>query len=399
MKRSARLEVDLDLVAQNLRTVRGILDQGPVAADGAPPRVAAVVKGNAYGLGAVAVAGELLAQGVDLLAVACLPEALELKRVYPDAPILVMGHTPTDYLGDAARAGLRTTLFDLPQAEALSRAAQGAPALVHVKIDTGMNRIGIKPDAGTPGLLARMAALPGLRLEGIFTHLALRDRASDLAQFALFSRVLDQARAAGLQFPLRHVCDSIGMMRYPEFRLDLVRPGAILFGVKPLRTPLSDSTEVATPFALRARISRVARIGPGEGAGYDEDWRAPAGGAVLATVPVGYADGYSRSLSNRAEAIVAGRRVPVRGLVMMDQLTLDVTAAPEVRAGDEVLLLGRSGADEVGVLELAGWAGTNRNEILSSIGRRVPRVYRRGGRDVAEADYLLDPGGPCSGMC
>jgi len=390
MKRSTRLEIDLGLIARNLELVRGLLRDGPAAAGGAPPRVAAVVKGNAYGLGALAVAGALLEAGVDLLAVACLPEALELRRSHPGAPILVMGHTPTEYLGEAARAGLQTTLFELAQAEALSRAsaALGLRTPVHVKVDTGMNRIGLKPDAGTTGLLVRMAALPGIRLEGIFTHLALRDRASDCAQFELFQRVVEAARAAGVSFPLRHVCDSIGMMRYPEFRLDLVRPGAILFGVKPLRTPLSDATPVCTPFAFRTRISRVARLEAGEGSGYDEEWRAPAGGVLLATVPVGYADGYARSLSNRAEACVRGRRVRVVGLVMMDQLTLDVTGVPEVQAGDEVLLLGRSGADEVPILEVAGWAGTNRNEILSTIGRRVPRIYSKDGRVVREVDYL-----------
>ncbi|MDR3673738.1 MAG: alanine racemase [Holophaga sp.] len=391
MQRSAQMEVDLDLIAHNLRLVRSVLAQGPFRADGAPPRLAAVVKGNAYGLGSVAVAGELLADGVDLLAVGGLPEALELRRAFPGAPLLVMGHTPTGNLGEAARCGIRTTLFDLAQAEALSQAsvALGVTSDVHVKIDTGMNRLGIKPDADTARLIGRMAALPGLRMEGIFTHLALRDRASDLKQFQLFERVLGETRAGGIEFPLRHVCDSIGMLRYPEFRLDLVRAGAIMFGNKPSGAP--DGLEVRTPMALRARISRVRPMAAGEGSGYDEDWRAPEGGARVATVPIGYADGYSRRLSHRAEAIVRGRRVPVLGLVMMDQLVLDVTRAPEVAEGDPVLLMGRWGADEVAIAELAGWADTNRNEIISAIGRRVPRVYHKGGRVVAECDYLLDP--------
>jgi alanine racemase len=395
MLRSVRFEVDLDLVCHNLRVVREALAAGPTAADGRPPRIAAVLKGNGYGLGSLVLAGVLLEAGADLLAVACLPEALELRREYPDAPILVMGHTPAEYLGEAARARVCTTLFDLDQARALSDASRalGVRTPVHVKIDTGMNRLGIRPDAGTPKLIARMAALPGLRLEGIFSHLALRDPAQDTAQFQLFQRVVMAATADGVTFPLRHLCDSIGMLRYPEFRLDLVRTGAILFGNKPLRTSGADALDIRVPFALRAQVSRLARIGAGESVGYDETWRAPEGGAVVATVPVGYADGYFRSLSNRAQALVRGVRAPVIGLVMMDQLILDVSRVPGAAAGDEVLLLGRAGTDEVGALELAEWAGTNRNEVISMVGRRVPRVYRRGGRAVAECDYLLDPSG------
>jgi len=200
MKRSVRFEVDLDLVAHNLRAVRQALAEGPPAADGRPPRVAAVLKGNAYGLGAVAVARELLEAGVDLLAVACLTEALELRREFPDAPILVMGHTSTEHLPDAARARLRVALAEWDQALALSEAslALGLRTPVHVKIDTGMNRLGIRPDAGTGALIARMGELPGLFLEGVFTHLALRDEARDAAQFRLFQRVLADRRGDGL---------------------------------------------------------------------------------------------------------------------------------------------------------------------------------------------------------
>ena len=392
MKRSTRLDVDLDAISHNLRVVRGVLATGAPRPGGMPPLVAAVLKADAYGLGSLAVAKELLRSGVDMLAVACLPEALELRRHLPQASILVMGHTPTEYLPDAAQAGLRTALFDLAQAEALSAAsaALGVETPVHLKIDTGMNRLGIRPDAGTAKLIARMAALPGLRMEGIFTHLALRDPASDLAQFELFDRVIADARAAGVEFPLRHACDSIGLVRYPGFRYDMVRPGAILYGVKPLGTPEAAALDIRTPFALRARISRLRRVGAGEGAGYDEDWRAPAAGTCIATVPLGYADGYPRSMSNKAEAVLRGHRVPVIGLVMMDQLLLDASTVPDAAEGDEVLFLGRSGNDEVGVLELADWAGTNRNEILSGLGRRLPRVYHRQGQAVTETDYLLD---------
>jgi len=390
MMRSTRLEVDLDVIRDNLHAVRGMLVDTPRTASAAVPRVAAVLKADAYGLGAVRVAETLLEEGVDMLAVACLPEALELRRHYPQAPILVMGHTPDEYLGLAAEHGVTATLFGVEQARILSRAAagRGRRAAVHVKIDTGMHRLGMTPDPGSVETLSRMAELPGLRLEGIFTHLALRDADSDRRQFDLFLDVVAGAEARGLSFPLRHVCDSIGLMRYPDYRLDMVRVGAVLYGVRPMRTPLYPDLEIREAAVLRTRIARLARLAEGEGVSYDSSWTAPAGGALVATLPVGYADGYRRCLSNKAQVVVRGRRAPVVGLICMDQLMVDVSGVPSVREGDEAFLLGGG----IGILEAADWAGTNRNEVLSSIGRRVPRVYLRGGRPVGEADYLLDGG-------
>jgi len=365
------------------------------AVTGAPPRIAAVLKADGYGLGAVRVARELLEEGVDALAVACLPEAIELRRHYPDVSILVMGHTPDEYLGDAVEQRLTLTVCSLPQAHELSRIAgeRAARAVVHVKIDTGMRRLGIVPGPDTAQLIARMAALPGVELEGIFTHLALRDEDSDRMQFELFLDVLDRAAARGVTFPVRHVCDSIGLMRYPEYRLDMVRVGALLYGVRPLRTPRYDGVDIREAAALKSRIARLARLRDGESVSYDRSWKAPAGGALVATVPAGYADGYRRALSNKAQVVVRGTRAPIVGLVCMDQLMVDVSGVPGVSENDDVLLFGSPCGTPpgscIGLLEVAEWAGTNRNEIISSIGRRVPRIYLRGGREVGVLDHLL----------
>jgi alanine racemase len=416
--RHTRFDIDLDAVAHNLRQVRGMLGApnegterddeagrgGAATGTDAPVRIAAVVKADAYGLGAVQVARVLLREGVDMLAVACLPEALRLRRAYPDATILVMGHTPDEYLPVAARERVSCSIFDLGQAEALSAAARsaGVKAVAHVKVDTGMNRLGLKPGQFEPGtgpgsaagLLCRMASLPSLELEGIFTHLALYDEASDAAQFSTFTRLVDEAASLGLRFAIRHVCDSIGLMRYPAYRLDMVRPGAVLYGVTPLNTPLSDSADMVTPFRLSTRVARLRRLAPGEGVGYDFSYRAPSGGALLATLPVGYADGYKRCLSNVAGVLVRGVRAPVVGLICMDQCTVDVSAVPGAAEGDEVVLLGGDRRGEPGsgvpVLEMASWAGTNRNDVICSIGRRVPRAYYEGGELVAESDYILE---------
>lgn len=401
MLRHTRYDVDLDAVAHNFRQVRAMLG-APGLARKAAPKAAVVLKADAYGLGAVPVARVLLREGADMLAVACLPEALQLRRAFPDAPVLVMGHTPSEYFPESVSFRIICTIFDYDQAAALSAAARaaGTKATAHIKVDTGMNRLGLKPGDFEPGtgassaagLLARMKALPGLELEGIFTHLALNNAASDAAQFAMFMKLIGEAASLGVDFPFRHVCDSIGLMRYPEYRLDLVRAGAVMYGVTPMNTPLSASADIRTPFRFSTRISRLRRLEAGEGVGYDYTFRAPAGGTLIATLPVGYADGFKRDLSNVGSVLVRGVRAPVVGLVCMDQCTVDVGAVPGVSEGDEVVLLGGDSKSRPGegipVLEMASWAGTNRNDVLCSIGRRVSRVYTEGGQVVAETDFV-----------
>ncbi len=388
MMRTTRYEVDLDSIAHNVKVVRNLLSQPGAQA---MPRLASVLKADAYGLGAIHTAGVLLRAGVDMLAVACMPEALELRERYPDAPLFIMGHTPDEYLETAVNKKIALTVFDLHQSRIVSAAAKknGTRATVHVKIDTGMNRLGIKPDGDTTALLLAIASLPSIEPEGIFTHLALCDRKSDEAQVALFRSVLADAADAGLRFRLAHVCDSIGMMRYPEFRMDMVRAGAVLFGVTPLNTPISDSIDIRVPFALRTKISRLRELKPGEGVGYDHTWRAPPEGALLATLPIGYADGYRRCMANKASVVVRGEKAPVVGLVCMDQCTIDVSGVPKATEGDDVLLLGQAAGESVPVLDVASWGGTNRNEILCAIGRRVPRIYCMNGKTYAERDYVL----------
>ncbi len=377
--RDTRYEIDLDLVAHNVRTVRALLEEEHPL--GERPRIAAVLKGDAYGFGATETAAVMLREGVDVLAVACLPEALELRRRYPGAPILIMGHTPDEFLTTAVENRITPTVFRASQARVISRAAQDLRirAPVHLKVETGMNRLGLDPDARGLDEVRTMAGLPGMGLEGIFTHLALESDESDQRQFGRFTGFVRALEELGISIPVKHVCDSIGMLRYPPFRMDMVRLGAIFYGAPPLRTPYSGSLDIRVPFALKTRISRLRHLGLGEGVGYDFTWKAPETGALLATLPVGYGDGFRRCMSNRAHVLVRGVVAPVVGLVCMDQCTADVSAVPGVREGDDVLLLGQDRQGAVPVLEMASWADTNRNEILAGIGRRVPRVYTRSG--------------------
>jgi alanine racemase len=388
VRESVLLEIDTDALRNNLREVRRVV--GPAA------RIAAVVKADAYGLGAVVCGREFLDAGASLLAVARLEEALELRRALPGAPVLVMGHTEDGNLRVAVDRDIAVTIFEERQAELLSAAASArrGRAVAHVKIDTGMNRLGLRCADGADAAecarrVARMAALPALKIEGLYTHLALVDGPSDALQFARFRAVADALAGLGIDIPLKHVCDSIGLVRYPEYRLDLVRAGAILYGMAPTRLPPGVGLKLRFAASLRARVSRVVRLAPGEGVGYDFTYRAGPGGATLATVAAGYADGYPRCLSNRGFVSIRGKRAPVVGLVCMDQLTVDASGIDGVVPGDEAALLG----DGIDIMELAELAGTNRNEILSSLGRRIPRSYLNGGAEIARADYLAAEGG------
>ena len=263
---------------------------------------------------------------------------------------------------------------------------RGRKARVHLKYDTGMNRLGMKLYEDPLAIVEKIASLPGIEIAGIFTHLALRNRESDLRQFALYSGLLAACEARGIFLGLRHVCDSIGAVRYPDFRLDMVRVGAALFGVRPLRMSSEyDAYPFPQPGSFLTRIARIRRLAEGEMVSYDDSWKAAQGGSLIATLPVGYADGYPRCFGNVASVQVRGKRAPVVGLVCMDQTMVDVSAVDGVQEGDEVLLFGGNG---ISLSEASAWGATNRNDILCGVGRRVPRLYLKSGIPCAIDDKL-----------
>lgn len=370
-------EVDLDAIRQNLKTAKGLLRP--------ETKIAAVVKADAYGLGARRVAETLCREGVDMLAVACLSEAAELRGRFPDIPILVMGYTPDECFDEVVRLGITQTIYSAGQARALSNAAvqTGRKIKIHIKIDTGFNRLGIKPGKNCIEEIENICANKNLFVEGIFSHLALNSEQDDKKQFQLFGSVIRQAEEKGLKFPIKHICDSIGMIRYPQYHLDMVRPGAFLYGAGPSHGPRPDLKICA---ALKTRVSRVAVLEDGEGVSYDYIYRAK-GRRVIATLCAGYSDGYPRSLSGKGDVIIRGKRAPIVGLACMDQCIADVTDIPETAVGDEVLLYGRDKNYEIPLQEAADRAGTNKNELLSRIGRRVPRVYSEFGKECGVLDY------------
>jgi alanine racemase len=360
-------EIDLGAVQRNLSRVRQAVGPGV--------RIFGVVKADAYGHGAVPVA-RALEPLCNALAVSLVEEGFELRAAGIRAPILVLGAYYNRHQDDVLSERLTPVVYDRRDLEKFAAAAarRNRPADVHVKIDTGMSRLGITP-AELGAMLGRLAQLPSLRLAGICTHFAsadLADASTTEAALAELAQGLDRAAALGFRGLVNHAANSAAAVRFPTARLDAVRPGLALYGAMPSDIVKLPGLEAA--LALRTRVMSVRDVAVGTGVSYGGTWRA-ARPSRVATLPIGYADGYPRHVRGAA-VLLAGRRVPIVGAVCMDMLMIDVTDLADSALDGAVTLIGRDGAEEITVDDLARWAGTVNYEILCGISKRVPRVLR-----------------------
>jgi alanine racemase len=377
-------EVDLNAIAHNVRELRRRTD--PRA------KFMAVVKANGYGHGAVEVARTALASGAEWLGVARLSEAIALREAGFNAPILVFGYTPPADAGRLVEFDLRQSVYSLDAARAYSdaAAARREKIRVHLKLDTGMGRLGMVPAALSgqePGHAVgeafireatAIARLPGISAEGIFTHFAAADSAdlsSARRQLALFMELVSALKSNGLEFELRHSANSAAVIAIPESHLDLVRPGIALYGLKPSEEVDLAGISLKPAMALKTRIIHLKAVPAGTAISYGMTYRTPQP-TVIATVPAGYADGYRRMFSSHGWMLVHGRRVPVVGRVCMDLTMLDVGALPDVRVEDEVVIFGRQRDEFISTDDLARDLGTINYEIVCDLTARVPRVYQ-----------------------
>ncbi|HEY8347471.1 MAG TPA: alanine racemase [Symbiobacteriaceae bacterium] len=379
--RPTRVLVDLDAIAYNVKQLRSLVRDAEIMA---------VVKADGYGHGAVPVARTALEAGATWLGVATVEEGMALRQAGITAPILVLGYVPPVQAGALVAAEIRPALWNMELARALSAkaSAAGRRAPVHVKVDTGMGRVGVPPEEAVE-LVRQLSALPGIQVEGIFTHLAVADEPEHpftARQLAAFQGVLDSLREAGFSIPLPHACNSAGMMLHPEAHYKLVRVGIALYGLPP-------NPEVTWPVHLRpalswrTEVSMVKELPPGSPISYGCTYLT-RGREKIATLPVGYADGYSRLLSNKGEVLIHGRRCPVVGRVCMDQMMVRVPADLSVQPGDEVILIGEQEGERVTATDLARLIGTINYEVVCGISKRVPRWYRKG-------DLLLETEPAC----
>ncbi|MBP1703794.1 MAG: Alanine racemase [Chloroflexi bacterium] len=374
-------EIDLDAIGANVAAFKRHVGQRV--------EIIAVVKANAYGHGAVPVARAALAAGATRLAVHRAIEGIELRRARIDAPILVMGYTPPDGAELIAGWNLTPSAITLEFAQALCARAEATGRVIplHVKVDTGMNRFGLMPGEVLDFLQA-ISRLPGVRLEGLFTHFATADSADSthsLAQLKVFTQVVAAAHQAGFHLPLVHAANSAATMKLPQAHFDAVRPGIAMYGMHP-SSEWIPPFEIRPALTLKSRLSRVRRIpaGAGIGYGFTHVTQAPT---TVALVPVGYGDGYHRILSNKGAVLVGGQRASILGRVSMDQIVVDVSHIPGVQQDDEVVLVGRQGAEQIQAEEVALLSGTINYEVTTALLPRVARLYLQGG-DLVEVTSL-----------
>ena len=377
-------EIDLDILAENMREIRRITS--PQA------EVMAVVKADAYGHGAIQVAKVLLENGATRLAVSMLDEAIELRKHGIIAPILTLSHTDPRRIPEILLYDLTQTVYAEEFAAALSRQAQAESkeVSIHIKVDTGMGRIGYLTGEDEVEEILRISRMPGIVVEGLFTHFATSDEPDTAYVELQFDRFMQMAailETRGLAVPIKHACNSAGILRFPQMHLDMVRAGLIMYGMFPKGCPDAYQPVTLRPaMTLKSSIVHMKDLPAGCAVSYgrhfitDED-------SVIATIPIGYADGYSRRLSNRADVLVQGKRARVVGNVCMDMCMIDVTdfkERPEIN--NEVVLFGTQTVGDteffLSVDELSDILDTINYEITCLIGKRVPRVYLQGGNIV-----------------
>ncbi len=368
------LEISRRALTNNVRQLRSRLAPGTM--------LMAVVKANAYGHGAAETSRTLQAAGADHFAVATLAEAIEVREAGIQRPILVLGYTPAWQAATALARNITLTVLDMETAVELGRlaAAQGGALHMHVKVNTGMNRLGVRPDAA-PGFIATLRALPGIAVEGIFTHFATSDETDKRhaeAQFACFQQALAALEQNGLRPPIAHAANSAALLTMPHTHLDLARSGIALYGLDPDMDQCALPAGFQPALSWKALITQVGDLAPGEAVSYGREFIATEA-MRIAVLPVGYADGFPRRPYNWGSVLVRGHPAPILGRVCMDQTVVDITAIEAaggpVRVGEEAVIIGRQGEGAISAEMASQRIGTNNYDIVSRILARVPRLY------------------------
>ena len=379
---NTRVKIDLDIIERNFDAVR----------EKAGVPVMAVVKADAYGHGAIQVA-RLLQDKCAFFGVSSIHEALELRQAGLTTPILILGQTPVAAFPTCIREGIRPTIFHLEDAKALSAAAQevGMDAPFHFAVDTGMSRIGFQVTGEDADICHQIANLPGLTPEGIFSHFATADCA-DLskakAQAVLFDRFVDMLKDRGLSIPIRHLDNSAGLMNFPH-HYEMVRSGIVTYGMYPSQEVAPELLPLEPALQWLSRVTHVKTLPAGREISYGGTY-VTTKPTVVATIPVGYADGYRRNLSGKFYVLIHGKKAPILGRICMDQMMVDVTDIPDVKCNDRVVLVGKFDDEQITMETISAAADSFNYEFVCGISRRVPRLYCRNGKTIHSVHYLLD---------
>lgn len=386
-RRAVWAQIDLDAAAHNMRQIRKHV--------GPDVKIAAVVKANAYGHGSVELAKTFAENGADCFAVSSLDEAVELRRyAHIDNEIFILGHTDARRTEELLTYDIEPAVFNLKNAEFFSQEARrlGKTLRVHIAVDTGMSRVGFQVNEFSVSEIKTIAALPNIEIRGMFTHFAvsdMKDKTFTREQYGRFRWMCKRMEEEGIHIALRHCCNSAAVLELPEYYCDMVRPGIIMYGCEPSPEIDIKPYDLRPVMSLRCCIAHVKLIDAGATVSYGRHYKTPSR-RKIATLPVGYADGYSRILSGKVDVLYHGHRVPQVGAICMDQCMIDVSGEANVHAGDEVVLFGRQGDSFIPIEEIAAACGTINYEIMCNISRRVPRVYMKNGKVVGREEYLFD---------
>lgn len=369
------MEVDLDNLVHNIRQIKANITN--------PTSVMGIIKADGYGHGSLEVARVLKEEGVDRFGVAVLDEGIQLRAAGIKEPILVLGYTPPQLFEQLLEYRITPTIYNYGDAVKLSElaCAKGTKMRIHLKLDTGMGRIGLVSVQDSLDIVSNIYQLSSIIVEGIFTHFSVadeRDKSYTKEQYKKYINFITALRKRGIDIPLCHAGNSAACIDLPDMHLDMVRPGIILYGLYPSDQVDKEKLKLKPLASLRARIAHVKTVPAGTSIGYGRRYVSKAT-SVIATLPIGYADGYTRMLSGKASVLVRGARAPLVGNICMDQCMIDVTGIPDVKVGDEVILMGKQDGQSVTAEELADLIGTINYEIVCMIGKRVPRVYVKDG--------------------
>ncbi len=378
--------IDLDAIYNNVKNLKANTATGT--------KMIAVIKTDGYGHGAVPIA-KVLDDLVWGYAVATCEEGLVLRQNGIKKPVLILGYTHQSRYEDLIEQDIMPAIYTYEDAEKLSAYAEkkGKRAKVHIKIDTGMSRIGFPANDETIEVITAITKLPGIETDGIFTHFFASDAADKseaLKQFRLFKNITDKLKERGIDIPIKHCSNSAAIIDMPEVNMDCVRAGIAMYGMYPSDEVDKSKIKLTPAMSLKSHIIHLKELEKGVGVGYGATYVTERK-TLVATIPVGYGDGYKRSLSNKGYVLIHGQRAPIIGRVCMDQFMVDVTEVNGIKRGDEVTLLGKDGTCEITAEEMAELAGGTFNyEIVCDIGKRVPRVFVKDGKVVGTKDYFTD---------
>lgn len=363
-------EVDLNAIRQNMINIREKAGQGI--------KVMAVIKADGYGHGAVEI-GKYIYNEADYFGVATIEEAVELREAQIDKPILVLGYTSPSLYEWNLLHNVEQTIYSIETAKKMSEKAQkaGKTAKIHIALDTGMTRIGISPDAEGLALVKEIQKMPGLEITGLFTHLScadMKDKSYTMEQFHRFDSFVQLLEENGLNIPVKHICNSAAIMEFDDHRYNMVRAGIILYGLYPSDEVRKESLSLTPAMTWKTHVVNIMEPELHRGISYGATYMTERP-CRIATISIGYADGYPRSLSNKGWVLIRGKKAPIVGRVCMDQTMVDITEIPDVQIEDIVTLIGQDGHETISVENMADLSGSFNYEFVCDVGQRVKRVY------------------------